>query len=294
MFSKKGIRSAIISVMVVGMLWGAHVLIDGEAAEELPYICVKGILFDNDVPMALVNQGIVRVGATVAGAKVTQIGNASVQFEYEGETFERKLGDCEKTIESLYEGDFTTEEASAPIEGEEPTDGSFYENIRDNVVNAEFDKEQVEQFARSMMPAMAGMMGVFALIWIAFYAYFAITLQFIARKTGVENGWLAWIPVANLYLMCRIADRPAWWTVLFFIPIANLIVSIKVCMGIAHACNKSSWLGILLFVPVVNLFILGYLAFSKDAVMLEEHSVQKPDTQNPDQGEKPRSTGITL
>ena len=104
MFSKKSIRSAIMSVVVVGMFCCMHTLIDAEAKEEFPYICVKGILFDNDVPMALVNQGIVRVGATVAGAKVTQIDSSSVQFEYEGVIFERLLGDCKEVKKNFFKG----------------------------------------------------------------------------------------------------------------------------------------------------------------------------------------------
>lgn len=325
MVSKKSIRNAIIGLLVIGMLWGTQALINAEPKEELPYICVKGILFDNDVPMALVNQGIVRVGGTVAGATVTQIDSSTVQFEYKGETFERRLGDCSKSVEHFYEGAVSTEALptlpSSPTQKEQQQEDpdSLYENFRDGVANVELDKEQAEQIARVMAGAMAGMRGVVALFWLALYVYSAITLQFIARKTGTENGWLAWIPIGNLYLMCRVAGKPAWWVVLFFVPIANLIVCVMICLGIAQARNKPAWLGILLFVPIVNLFILGYLAFSKDAVILEEKIVQKPDTQkpdvqkpevpkpdvpkpdtqkpdtqNPDDGPAPRSTGITL
>ena len=36
----------------------------------------------------------------------------------------------------------------------------------------------------------------------------------IARKTGTPSPWMAWIPVVNLVLMCRIAGRPGWWLLL--------------------------------------------------------------------------------
>jgi hypothetical protein len=100
------------------------------------------------------------------------------------------------------------------------------------------------------------------IITIAFYVYMAVCLQTIARKTGTEHGWLAWIPIANVYLMCKVADKPGWWLLLFFIPIVNIVFMVIVWMGIAEARDKKGWLGILMIVPIANLIIPGYLAFS--------------------------------
>jgi len=100
------------------------------------------------------------------------------------------------------------------------------------------------------------------IISIAIYVYLAICLQTIARKTGTEHGWLAWIPIANAYLMCKVAGKPGWWLLLFFIPIVNIIFMVIVWMGIAEARDKKGWLGILMIVPIANLIIPGYLAFS--------------------------------
>lgn len=101
------------------------------------------------------------------------------------------------------------------------------------------------------------------LIWLGIYVYFALALQVIANKTNVENGWLAWIPIANFYLMCKIAEKPGWWFLLFFLPLVNIIIMIIIWMKIAEIRNKPSWLGILFLVPIVNLIIVGYLAFSE-------------------------------
>jgi len=95
------------------------------------------------------------------------------------------------------------------------------------------------------------------------YAYIAFSLQTIATKTNTENGWLAWIPIANVYLMCKIAGKPGWWLLLFLIPLVSIVVMIIVWMGIAEARNKASWLGILMIVPIANLILPGYLAFSE-------------------------------
>jgi len=104
--------------------------------------------------------------------------------------------------------------------------------------------------------------GVSRFAWLAIYVWIAICLQTIANKTNTTNSWLAWIPIANIYLMCKIASRPGWWTILFFIPIVNIVFAIIVWMGIAEARGKTSWLGILMIIPFVNLVIPGILAFS--------------------------------
>ena len=101
------------------------------------------------------------------------------------------------------------------------------------------------------------------LLWLAIYIYYAISLQTIARKTNTEGEWLAWIPIANVYLMCKIAARPGWWLLLFFIPLVNIVVAVIIWMNIAEARNKASWLGILIIVPIANIILPGYLAFSE-------------------------------
>lgn len=100
------------------------------------------------------------------------------------------------------------------------------------------------------------------LIWLAIYVYMSYSLQTIAKKTDTEDGWLAWIPFANLYLLCKIAGKPGWWLLLFFVPLVNLVIIVIVWMEIAKACNKDGWLGLLMLVPLVNLVIPGYLAFA--------------------------------
>ncbi len=99
-------------------------------------------------------------------------------------------------------------------------------------------------------------------IYLLPYIWTALCLHIIANKTGTPNGWLAWIPIANIYLMCKVANKPGWWTILFFIPLVNIVIGITVWMGIAEARNQPSWLGILMIIPIVNFLILGILAFT--------------------------------
>lgn len=100
------------------------------------------------------------------------------------------------------------------------------------------------------------------LVFVIFYVYIAYSLQVIADKTNTENSWFAWIPILNLYLMCKIADKPGWWLILFLIPIVNIVIFIIVGMAIAQKRGKPGWLGIVWIIPVVGLIVPGYLAFT--------------------------------
>lgn len=100
------------------------------------------------------------------------------------------------------------------------------------------------------------------LVFVIFYVYIAYSLQVIADKTNTENSWYAWVPILNIYLMCKIAGKPGWWLILFFIPLVNIVIFIIVGMRIAEARGKPSWLGIVWIVPFVGLIVPGYLAFA--------------------------------
>jgi len=104
--------------------------------------------------------------------------------------------------------------------------------------------------------------GTFLLFLAIGYIYMALALMTIAKKTNTENGWLAWIPIANIILMLNIAKKPIWWIILFLIPLVNIVIAVMVWMGIAEARQKPSWWGILIIIPVINIIVPGYLAWA--------------------------------
>jgi hypothetical protein len=111
--------------------------------------------------------------------------------------------------------------------------------------------------------ALTGVMLLFVVVFgLAAYVYLALALQTIATKTGTANEWLAWIPIANLFLMLNVAKKPMWWFLLFLIPLVNLVMAIMVWMAVAEARGKPNWWGILMIVPLVNLVVPGYLAWA--------------------------------
>lgn len=100
------------------------------------------------------------------------------------------------------------------------------------------------------------------LMFVAFYVYFAVAIQTMAKKVGMANAWMAWIPLLNIYLLLKIGGKPGWWMILLFIPIVNIIIMIMMWMAVAERMKKPSWLGILMIVPIANLIVPGYLAFA--------------------------------
>ncbi len=102
-----------------------------------------------------------------------------------------------------------------------------------------------------------------AIFGLAFYVYFAICLMQIAKRTKIPNGWMGWVPILNIYLMCKLAGKSGGWIILLLIPFVNIIAAIIIWAEIAKKLGKPAWWGVLLLVPIVNIIIPGILAFGK-------------------------------
>ncbi len=105
----------------------------------------------------------------------------------------------------------------------------------------------------------AGGMGLFGmLIYIAFIVFSIIVMWKVFVKAG-QPGWGCIIPIYNIYLMMKIAGRPGWWLLLFFIPIVNLIICIIVMIDIAKNFGKGTGFGIgLVFLNIIFFAILAF------------------------------------
>jgi len=112
-------------------------------------------------------------------------------------------------------------------------------------------------------PDHIGWLSFLIIVGLALYAYLALAVQTIARKTETENDWFAWIPIANLFLLLAIAKKPLWWFLLLLIPLVNIVVIIVIWMGVAEARGKPNWWGILMLIPFLSLIVPGYLAWSE-------------------------------
>ena len=80
----------------------------------------------------------------------------------------------------------------------------------------------------------------------------------VFEKAG-KPGWASLIPIYNLYVTLKLINKPAWWLILFFIPLINGVILIIVSIHLAKCFNKSPAFGLgLAFFPFVFYLILGY------------------------------------
>lgn len=104
----------------------------------------------------------------------------------------------------------------------------------------------------SCVPIAAG-------LWAGVYALFCFPLARIARRLQASS-WMAWVPILQIFLIIRIADKSPVWFLFFFFPGANLFAFLFAWMSIARRLEKSHRLGYLMLIPGVNLLVLWYLA----------------------------------
>tara|TARA_Y100000310_G_scaffold338005_1_gene426519 strand:+ start:638 stop:1036 length:399 start_codon:yes stop_codon:yes gene_type:complete len=102
------------------------------------------------------------------------------------------------------------------------------------------------------------------------YIYSSIAIMKVAKRTKTSKGWLAFIPIANFYLMAKMAGKSGWTMFAFFlvlVPTLGIILLAAVIAwwwwSIAEKCGKPNWYGVLMAIPIVNLVIVGLLAWQK-------------------------------
>jgi hypothetical protein len=104
---------------------------------------------------------------------------------------------------------------------------------------------------------LAGNGGVL-LVYLAILVLVVAGFWKVFTKAG-EPGWAAIIPFYNLYILLKIAGRPGWWLILYFIPIVSFIIAIIVGIDVARNFGKGSGFGVGLgILPFIFYPILGF------------------------------------
>ncbi|MBN2637837.1 MAG: signal peptidase I [Bacteroidales bacterium] len=80
----------------------------------------------------------------------------------------------------------------------------------------------------------------------------------IYEKAG-KPGWASLIPFYNIFVLLQIVKKPEWWLVWYFLPIANIVVSIWVTnlLSKSFGKNEAFTLG-LIFLSIIFYPILGF------------------------------------
>lgn len=101
------------------------------------------------------------------------------------------------------------------------------------------------------MGALIGIIGF--LIYVAIIGVIIAGIWKTFTKAG-QPGWAAIIPIYNIYIMLKIANKPGWWLLLFFVPVVNFVIAIIVALEIAKAFGKGTGFG-------VGLALLGFIFY---------------------------------
>lgn len=110
-------------------------------------------------------------------------------------------------------------------------------------------------------------MALFAvLILIALYVYYAFVWMTIARKLKYKYPWLAWIPIANFFLVPILAKKHWTWGFMFLVPIANMVFFFIWTWNIYEQRKYPGWLAL---VPLLGIIpIAGWLASIAHLIIL--------------------------
>ncbi len=80
----------------------------------------------------------------------------------------------------------------------------------------------------------------------------------VFTKAG-KPGWAAIIPIYNIIVLLQIAGKPAWWFLLFCIPVVNIVIAVIVMINVAKAFGKGTGFALgLLFLSPIFIPMLGF------------------------------------
>lgn len=118
-----------------------------------------------------------------------------------------------------------------------------------------FDLVLLAQQSFDTMPTISP---VIIIAYLAFIVLMIAAMWRVFSKAG-KAGWLAIIPIVNIFVLIDIAGKPMWWIILFFIPFVNFIAMILILHGVSENFGHGAGftLGLIFLSPIFWL-ILGF------------------------------------
>lgn len=100
------------------------------------------------------------------------------------------------------------------------------------------------------------------IIFIVLYALIASGLWKLFEKAG-QPGWAAVVPVYNLYVFVKMAQRPWWWLLYLFIPLIGQLIGLAVLNDFLKLYRKGEPAN-LIFCAVAPFIYLPMIGFNKE------------------------------
>lgn len=99
---------------------------------------------------------------------------------------------------------------------------------------------------------------IMILLWLALIAFVIISQWRVFTKAG-QPGWAVFIPVYNILIILKVANKPWWWIFLLLIPVANIVFMIIILNRISKSFGKSE--GFTVGLVLLGIVFWGILAF---------------------------------
>jgi len=110
--------------------------------------------------------------------------------------------------------------------------------------------------------AFLGMIIALYVIFIGFtYVFMALAMQKVAKRLRYKKPWLAWIPIANMWLLPALA-KMHWWPILLFF--GGLIIYFVTILGSVFFmfASQPSVASIVLFMLGIIVYIIALIVFA--------------------------------
>jgi len=137
------------------------------------------------------------------------------------------------------------------------------------------------------MAAFGGMMIFAIVIGLAAYVFGALAWMKIGNSLRYEYSWLAWIPVANMFMIAILGDLPVWLPIVlivgYFIPFVNilagigwLVVMIYATLNIARKLGKPEWYCVGIVIPLLNLWVMYDMGWNSQPINAQTTTTWEP------------------
>ena len=111
---------------------------------------------------------------------------------------------------------------------------------------------------------LAGLLGSTLLLLLSMVGVLAILLIIAGWwkmfDKAAQPGWMALVPIFNIYFLLKIAGKPGWWLILYLVPLLNIVIHFIVAIDLGKTFKKDLVFSILLlglFSPI-GYIILGF------------------------------------
>ncbi|MBP2436590.1 DUF5684 domain-containing protein [Microbacterium amylolyticum] len=109
------------------------------------------------------------------------------------------------------------------------------------------------------MAGLGALYGAGGVVGVICYIIVAIALWKVFTKAGLP-GFLAIIPIVNLFALVKVSGLKIWWGLLYLVPIVNIVFAIIVALKVGERFGKGGAFSffLLFLFQFIGYLILGF------------------------------------